>query len=773
MNKNLSFFIIFFFVFLAQPLIAQNKKPKVAVVLSGGGAKGIAHIPLLQTLDSLGIIPDLIIGTSMGSVVGGFYAMGYSGDSIATITKTVNWDELLGGKTSLNDVSIEEKSEFGKYLIDLDLINGKPKTTSSLLNDQYLREFLSIYTYPVYNVHDFDSLPIPYRAMTTDIVNGKEILLDEGSLSMAMRASMSVPSVFKPVSYKDVLLVDGGILNNFPVDVAKHMGADIIIGSDVGGGMKPKEELGGITRILIQTAMLTSNIKNPANRELCDILIDHLPNLTYSTGDFGKSNEIYEEGKIGTLLKMDELVALAEKLKNYQQKEPKLPLINKEFILDTIVFKGISKEHLDLVKSRADIHPHKSYHIKDLIDGANRAMGTTLFNQIIAKPIKENDKLGIELTGYEKSKHQVKASLHFDTYRSIGLILNYTGRNIIGKSSRLLITADIAVQPRFRIQYQKHLGLKKSWWWRSETLGEYLEQKIFINGEFADEMDFRYFQFDNQINKNINSLTSYVGLSFEYENTYITPRIDPDINENIILLKKYNFNNFEVNAHYVFNNLNTVFYAEKGLFFKAKIGRSLIHDVNVEFSDEDQTKIKGATNGFTKLSLEFEKRAPINKKITGILLATTGFIFEDNLKSNDVSFSEYGFAAKYFLGGNLLHPRGGSHTFPGLHEDELIVNQFMKVNLGVQFNPINNIYLTPHFNYASVGFEDFDEYIKDVFSPKGSWSEQFETSSLFSLGTTFSYHSYLGPVNFDVSWVNDINKVRVFFSIGLQLNVSN
>jgi len=775
MKKHIPFFLVFFLVLLAQSVIAQNhnKKPKIAVVLSGGGAKGVAHISLLQALDSLGIVPDLIIGTSMGSVVGGFYAMGYSGDSIAKITRNADWDMLLGGKASLKDVSVEEKSEYGKFLINVDIINGKPKTAPGLINDQNLREFFSQYTYPVYNVHDFDSLSTPFRAMTTDIVNGKEVLLDGGSLGVAMRASMSIPSIFRPVPYKDVLLVDGGILNNFPVDVAKELGADIIIGSDVGGGMKPKEELEGFSTILFQTAMLVSNIKNPESRELCDILIDHLPNLTYSTGDFNKSNEIYEEGKIGTLEQMDQLVALANQLKGYKQKEHKLPKYNNKFVLDTVIFKGISKNHYDLVKARTEIEPQKEYEVQDLIDGANRAMGTTLFNQIVTKPIKNNGKLGLEITGFEKSKHQVKASLHFDTYRSIGLILNYSGRNIIGNASRLLATIDVAEQPRFRVQYQKYLGPKNSWWWRSEVLGEFLEQKLFLDGKYADEMSFQYFQFDNQINKNLNSLTSYIGFGFNFESTYVKPKADPEIVDNVLLLKKYDFNNFELNVRYVYNKMNSVFYAETGAFFQAKIGRSLYNDIDVVFADEDQTEIKGSTNGFTRISVDYEKRIPLKKKIVGIVAATTSFIFEDDLKTDDIPFTDLGYGAKYFLGGNLSPPRQSSYTFPGLHEDELVVNQLMKLNLGLQFNPINKIYLTPHLNFASVGFENFDEYIKDAFSPNGSWEEQIETSGLFSFGATASYNSYLGPVNFDVSWVNDINKVRIFFSVGLLFNVSN
>jgi NTE family protein len=141
--RNYSIFLVlFFFLSFNHKVVGQlQKNPKIAIVLSGGGAKGIAHIPLLQKLDSLNIVPDLVVGTSMGSLVGGFYAMGYSGDSIASITKNANWDKLLGGKTSLRDVSVEEKSEFGRYLVDFDIKKGKIKTKMSILNDQHLREF--------------------------------------------------------------------------------------------------------------------------------------------------------------------------------------------------------------------------------------------------------------------------------------------------------------------------------------------------------------------------------------------------------------------------------------------------------------------------------------------------------------------------------------------------------------------------------------------------------------------------------------------------------
>jgi NTE family protein len=149
------------------------------------------------------------------------------------------------------------------------------------------------------------------------------------------------------------------------------------------------------------------------------------------------------------------------------------------------------------------------------------------------------------------------------------------------------------------------------------------------------------------------------------------------------------------------------------------------------------------------------------------------FIFEDKIKNNELSFDDYGYGSKYFLGGYLVSPRENSFVFPGLKENELGVNQFIKLDVGFQFNPKSNLYLTPHLNYASLGFQGFESFIKSAFSSKGKWTDQFRTSNLFAMGATAAYDSYLGPINFDVSWVNDINKLRLFFSVGLFLTISD
>ena len=767
--------IFFYILLILLPTLvfSQQEKPKVALVLSGGGAKGLAHIAVVQTLDSLGIVPDLIVGTSMGSIVGGLYAMGYSGDEIAKIASDANWDELLGGDISLEDVSVEEKSEYKKYLIEMDIVDGKPKLNTSLLRDQNLREFLSETTFPVYNITNFDELSIPFRAIATDIVNGKEVILKDGSLAVAMRASMSIPSIFQPVEYKNTLLVDGGILNNFPVDVAIDLGADFIIGSNVGNGMLPKEELDkSISNILFQTSMMTSNLKNDINVKLCDILIDHTPNLTYSTGDFNKGKEIYKEGKIATNLNIEAFVDLANTVKSFKQKVHKVPYRKNEIILDTIIYKGISEANFNLVKARTAIEPHQMYTAQELINGVNRALGTRMFAKIEFKAIKETDKFGLQLTAKEHSQHQIKGALHYDTNRGVGVILNYTGRNIIGNASRVIVDINIAEQSKARLQYQKNFTDNKNWWFRTEAFGVLLDQKMFFKGTSIEDIKYNYFQFDNQINRNFNSLRSFIGIGVDYEYTKLKPKVDPEIIDNIFRLDNYYFNNLEINLHYTYNSLNNVFFATKGTLFKASVSRSFFHEVYLKTTDVDLDVLKGETNGFTKLNLQFEKRIELNKKITGIINASANFILEDDLDPQEISFQEYGFAAKYFLGGNMDNARNNSYIFPGLKEDELNVSQFIKLDLGVQFKLINKVYIVPHFNIASVGFIDFDDYIEDAFSPEGDWTNQFETSAIIASGLTVSYHSILGPVTFDLSYVNKIDKLRLFFSVGLLFNES-
>ena len=750
----------------------EQDKPKVALVLSGGGAKGLAHIPLLQALDSLGIVPDLVVGTSMGSIVGGLYAMGYSGDSIANIALSANWNSLLGGSVSLSDVGVEEKSEFKRYLFDLNLVNGKPIIDAAILNDQNLRELLSELTYPVYGIDNFDNLAIPYRAVATDVVNGKEVVLDRGSLAIAMRASMSIPSVFKPIEYKETLLVDGGILNNFPTDIAKQLNADIIIGSDVGGGMLPKEKLTDPITILLQTSMLMSNIRNDTNRAHCDILLDHIPNLTYSTGDFNNGPGIYDEGKLALQSNIDALTKLSERLKTYQQTKSQLPEVPQKIMLDTILYKNISNENIDLVKARIKLETGNEYSVAEINSGINRIRGTMLFDAIYFNPLFNENVKGIELEATERSRHSIKGAVHYDSHRGIGLIMNYTGRNLLGEASRSLITLDIAEQPQFRLQHQKIFGERRRWWWRSEILGQFLKENIFIEGKRADNINHTAIMFDNQFNKNLSDLKSYVGIGATYEYNNLNPQLDPDITNNIFGLERYSFHNIEVGVTFRSNSMQEVFFPRKGAIIETYLYRSILHHIDLDYSVEDFESTTGSTNGFTKFGGNFERRWRMNPNAVFFTSITGNFTLLDDIDGDQISFSDFGATSKFSLGGFNPSPKRGNLTFPGLYEGELFANQIIKAEVGLQLSPFRNFYISPHTYFASLGYEGLQEYFEDFSDQSTEWSLGVEPTLLWSLGSTFSYDSYVGPVHIDFSYVSGIEKFRVFFSVGIPLGRS-
>ena len=770
MRKSVILALCFSLSFLMGNLFcfAQNKqKPKVALVLSGGGAKGIAHVPLLEKLDSLNIVPDLVVGTSMGSIVGGLYAMGYSGDSIAAIVATIDWSFIFEEKISLKDVSIEEKPEFDKYLTELDLIDGKPKVRSELLNDQGIRELFSVLTYPVISVDNFDDLAIPYRAIAVDIVNGEVVVMGDGKLRDAMRSSMSIPGVFKPVEYKNTLLVDGGVLNNFPTDIAKEMGADIIIGSDVGGGMAPKEKLGNLTNLLFQTGMLNSNLLNPANRELCDILLIHDTKENFSSADFNKSDAIYDSGFPAVDRNIDKLIALSKQLNQYEQREVVLPEMPSKLKVDEFRFEDISSANVDLVKARSNLKEGEYYEIMDVINGIERVMGTTLFENINFDGELDREDIVVTLKGVEHAQHRVKASLHYDEYRGVGILMNYTGRNILGKASKLLFTVDIAEQPKFRALHQIHFGEKKNNWWRTEFWAEHLRQDLFKNGETVDNVKHHFYAVNTHFNFNTNALNSYIGMGAEYRHTKLFPSVNPELDDNFLNLRSYYYNHLEGFVHHSFNSMDAKRFATRGSSVYARLSQSFLSDVKAEYSTGFLPDVDGQTNGFARFNLESEHRIVIGEKSSLVIGANAGFIFENSAGDDDISFRFYGVAGQYTLGGYLENSRFASHRFNGLHEDELIATQFMNVDLGVQWNPINDVYITPHVDIASVGFGDFPDFLDDAFNPDGNWQETTEESLLLSAGALFEYDSILGPVKLDFSWVNEIDKVRIFFGVGM------
>ena len=214
---SLLFLLAFFTLVFAQ---AKVERPKVGLVLSGGGAKGMAHIGVIKAMEEAGLYPDYITGTSMGSIIGALYAIGYSADEIKEIALGIKWENVLTNDIPLDKVAFEEKLFYGRYFIELPIKDKKIGLPQGLIEGQELTMFLNKITRPAHGITDFHKLPIPFECVAADIETGKSVVLKSGSLPLAMRASMSIPTFFTPTTIDSTLFVDGGLLRNFPVQEA-------------------------------------------------------------------------------------------------------------------------------------------------------------------------------------------------------------------------------------------------------------------------------------------------------------------------------------------------------------------------------------------------------------------------------------------------------------------------------------------------------------------------------------------------------------------------
>src|ERR1700723_4286678 len=276
-------------------------RPRICLVLSGGGARGMAHIGVLKVLEELKVPIDCIAGTSMGAVVGGLYASGMSAAQIDTTMRWVDWQEAFRDLPPRRDLAFRRKQDDRNFLVDLPLglKHGKILLPKGFIQGQKLQETLRQLTLPFSNSTDFDRLPTPFRAVSTDLETGDAVLLDKGDLSIAMRASISAPGVFAPVDYEGRLLVDGGLADNLPIDVARAMNADILIVSDVSFPLHDRAQLD--SALSISNQMLAILLRKDSDRQKStlgpkDVLIEPNLGLTPAT-DFTAAVSVISRGE--------------------------------------------------------------------------------------------------------------------------------------------------------------------------------------------------------------------------------------------------------------------------------------------------------------------------------------------------------------------------------------------------------------------------------------------------------------------------------------------
>lgn len=287
---------------VATPAADQAQRPKLGLVLSGGGARGLAHVGVLKVLEREHIPVDIVTGTSMGAIIGGLYASGMTAEDLDRELSRIAWDRLFASRVDRQDLSQRRKEEDFEFsaTIEFGLRDGEVRVPTGTLSSRGLEALLRRLTLPVRNVTRFDQLPTPFRAVATDMENGRERILAEGDLALALRSSMSVPGVFAPVEWEDRILGDGGLVNNLPIDVAREMGATRLIAVNVGtpvGGRETLNSLLGLTaqmiNILTEQNVQRSIASMSAGEDL--LITPKLGALT--SGDFDKVRDLIRAGE--------------------------------------------------------------------------------------------------------------------------------------------------------------------------------------------------------------------------------------------------------------------------------------------------------------------------------------------------------------------------------------------------------------------------------------------------------------------------------------------
>ncbi|MEZ0129876.1 patatin-like phospholipase family protein, partial [Flavobacterium sp. LBUM151] len=355
------------------------KRPKIGLVLSGGGAKGFAHIGVLKVLEEAGIKIDYIGGTSMGSIIGGLYASGYNASQIDSIFKRTNFDELINDYIPRSSKNFYGKKNDELYAIVLPFSNFRVGIPEALSKGMYNYNLLSSLTRNVRHVRDFNKLPTPFLCIGTNIETGEEVLLNKGNLVQAMMASAAFPSLFTPVEIDGKLLVDGGVVNNYPIKEVRNLGADIIIGVDVQDDLLNRKSLKNATRILVQITNLQSIDKMKNKIKDTDVYIK--PDIRdYGVISFDKGEEIIRKGEEAAFAVYEKIKTLSNETTFY--KKPKLKVST-----DTLQINKINSDKLDnytreYIRGKLRFKPGSTITYDDLKAGMNNLDATQNFSAI-------------------------------------------------------------------------------------------------------------------------------------------------------------------------------------------------------------------------------------------------------------------------------------------------------------------------------------------------------------------------------------------------------
>lgn len=743
----------------AQNSDTQNRqRPKVGLALSGGGAKGAAHIGVLKYLEEIGIPVDCVAGTSMGSIIGGLYSLGYTPDEMADLIADMDWSLYMSNNVDRYYQSSTIRARKSTYLFSVPFGAGNfeersfnilSTLPSGVINGASLINLFSQLSVGYNDTMDFHKLPIPFCCVATDILTGDSVILDHGLFPKAIRSSMAIPGVFSPVEWDGHLLADGGMVNNFPVDLCLKMGANYVIGIELAEELRSDpEEMKSLPQQLSQYLSIAVQNNRSENRKLCDIYMH--PDITgYNMLSFSKSaiDTMVIRGYLCAKAHRQELLALKAKLEQFGpcQKTLQVPRVkamrpNDSIWLSTVYYRGVLRSDANWLISKGGLRSGSFSTINEIQRAIGLLMGTEAYSSILYNlyPDSINHSPNPKLDAYRlvinfepAEPHLLSLGFRYDSQEKAALLLH------IGINEQKLSGFKLGMDAN--LNYNIRFATKISWC--NMGLGDinlaYRYHNSTLNLSASDTSAYSVWKVNH------HNFSLYIS-EFHLRDITFAFGLDEDIYsnlssfslDNVLYDGIFHFDHakgfFGAFFHSIFDNLDNPYFATRGFYGSADLGWHI--DNNYLFKQLDLS--------FLDFSLSAQTYLEANSKLTFIPQFNARMVLGKNSAWYD----------------NLV---GGS--IPGRYLDHQLafmglirpirVDDFAAIaRVDVRYRLFNKIYLffMPNVIYSS------------------DWPGHADATHKINYGFALrtAYNSPLGPISLDFNWNNFTHRVGLYLNIG-------
>lgn len=706
---------------------AEGRK-SVGLVLSGGGAKGVAHISAIRALEEAGIPIDYIAGTSMGAIIGGLYAIGYDTRTLDSMVRTQDWDMLIYDRVSRKDLSFGAKQHDEKYLATVEIAKGrKLQLPSGIITGRNIYNLLYELTFGYHDSLDFSQLPIPFTCIGYDMVSGRSIPLDHGQLTECIRASMSIPGAFQTVNMDSMVLVDGGIGNNFPADIVRGMGAEVVIGIDVTAPLKAKDQLTSLADIFDQITSFTALDAYERNLKIVDLYIH--PDITgYSAASFSSDaiDTLLDRGRVAMEEHWEEILALKQKIgidEDYRPAPREQMKVNPPIPIGQIEFEGLRSENERVLRRIIGIRPNSVVTGDDLRRAVNKLMGTHSLNDVQYR-LEGDSVYTVIFSVNETHRNTISAGLRFDTEEMAAILLNARYSAPYMTNAYLDLTGRLSTNPYGTLSFvygnETQRMFNASFTFRANDLG------LYSHGKKVTNLDYSQSTLDASFsNIRVRNFRVALGLRYEYYDfhAFITEELVNKNSHSQGIITYYGLAQYE--------SLDSRYYPRRGTSLTASYGL-----MTSNFWEYDG----GAP--FSALQFDWMTAVSTSPRMTLIPGAFARVII-----GNEIAY-----LYNNFMGGAVAGRYVPQQIpFTGLYQFERFGRSVVGVRFDARLRLWKNNFISLKANYAKQ---------EDNF-----W-DLLGGEDILGFGVNYSYRSFIGPIDVLIDYSNYNKKLGVYFNLG-------